>query len=253
MRFVKIVLLVFLFVATAKSDETTLRTSDNGVLGAMHRMGCRTAWLSKVMELNHFSESQLTRMWPGTRIVLPDACNQKPTKNEVNATTRIFSRQFEIARGEQAIRENESLLKMVKEKDAEIKVLGERVETLTAKYAELSKQLSLTQSKTMTFSSKILYGSIGIGFTSLVWLVWRWRLSKIGYVVYDKHKVTHLGDEYEFNLKSILFTCPKHPDQDIKLKNCLNHVKKAHAGDRLKVIVVKKNSPVSLSEDSVAS
>ena len=91
----------------AAAHETRLRVEDNGVLGAMHRLGCSPAWLSVVMRESNLLESELNSLPRGTRIVAPDECGRiLPSRADRLITRKIFGEQAAIASAERA--ENEA-------------------------------------------------------------------------------------------------------------------------------------------------
>lgn len=84
--------------AVAEDQITELQPGDNGLLGAMKRMGCQPQWLGAVMRESSILESELTSLRAGRLLVLPGGCGGAAPEAVRETTKRIFARQAIFAR-----------------------------------------------------------------------------------------------------------------------------------------------------------
>lgn len=244
------VLLLFFAVSKARAGEieTKLLRSDNGLLGAMRRVGCRATWLSVVMRQSNILESELDTLPPGAKLYMPGVCGTKlPPHEDRQITRQIFQHQSALRNIEQTEKDKDFLTQENEELKTELKIQMNLVAELQKKNQELSV-LAKTLTKSSARPSRFVFtGYATFGFFSCLVLCVLWRflwLPRFGSLVYNNQKVFYAGGVKSFLLANVTYKCSQHPDQEIKREHLLRHLQRAHVSERLSVTVVDKGFAV---------
>ena len=241
--------MLLLLTTVVEAKDTKLRISDHGLLGAMHRMGCGTSWLSVVMRNNSIAEVDLTSMRKGRPLTMPKGCESGlPSLEDRLITQRVFSHRHEAKHVELIKIENKSLTKQNGLLLASINLANKRIVELEEGAKRLREELSIPIPP--TFAIKAMYCGLGLAFGLIGWLLWRFVwLPRVGTIVYKNQQVFYAGTRKNFKLKAIEYTCPDHPDQSIDRKHLSRHLQRAHVRERLDVQVIHiKNGVTSVGK-----
>ena len=150
----KVWLVALALCATVQSKETTLRIKDNGVLGAIHREGCRSSWLSSVSVQGERAEwVNFRELAKGLRIDIPDTCGEKAPDSVARHSRFLIARESKLLSVDKLRTERNSLAEHLKNKEKESSDAKARINDLGKKVVDLATQLEIAKNTAQAASS----------------------------------------------------------------------------------------------------
>jgi hypothetical protein len=177
MKLVAVCVTIFALGMVALAKETSLRTKDHGVLGAMHRMECKSDWLSVVLRRSDILESELNSLPVGTRIVMPDECGtMAPAKADVTVTRKLVAREHEYLAAKETQKELNKKLDEAKvaldKADKLSKNLERDSQIMTSHFKELERKILKGRDRVRIWWDIDVFIGVFIFILILVWRLW---------------------------------------------------------------------------------
>lgn len=130
--------LMIMLCVTVNAKETKLLTKDQGILGSMHRMGCRADWISVVMNESSILESELRSLPKGRLIIAPDNCRERPPGLVTRRSKRVL---VSLTRQELVVQANQDLRARLNKSQEELNATLTDNTTLQNENNRLSNQV----------------------------------------------------------------------------------------------------------------